>query len=261
LAAQQTFLISYDDGSSASGSVFFDKVAVGGLMVASQAVESAREVSDDFTYDSATSGVFGLAFSSINEVSPTPQKTWFDNIKNSLNAPLFTANLKKSAPGQYGFGFIDTTAYKGTITYTPVQPADGYWQFSGSGYAIGSRPFVTKRLNAIADTGTTLLLLPQAIVKAYWATVVGARYDSDQEGYIFPCKVTLPAFTFGIGIYRGVVPGTYLNYVSVGRTMCFGGIQSQGSSDVSIFGDILLKAQFVVFDMGKLRIGFANKNV
>lgn len=88
-----TWSISYGDGSSSSGIVYTDKVTVGGLSVAKQAVEVAQKVSSSFTEESTIDGLLGLAFSTLNTVSPTQQKTFFDNAKASLDSPVFTADL------------------------------------------------------------------------------------------------------------------------------------------------------------------------
>lgn len=88
-----TWSISYGDGSSSSGIVYTDKVAVGGVTVASQAVEVAQKVSSSFTSEAQIDGLLGLAFDSLNTVSPTAQKTWFTNAKASLDSPVFTASL------------------------------------------------------------------------------------------------------------------------------------------------------------------------
>jgi hypothetical protein len=259
LLSGYSWSITYGDGSSSSGDVYDDVVSVGGVSFASQAVESAQQVSSQFSSDTASSGLLGLAFSSINTISPTSQNTFFDNVKSSLASPLFTANLLKGEPGTYDFGYIDSSKYTGSISYTPVNTANGFWEFTGSGYAVGSGSFQSLQIDAIADTGTTLLLVPDAVVSAYYAKVSGAKYDSSQGGYTFPCKSTLPSFTFGVGSYRGVIPGSYMNYSPVTSTTCFGGIQSDSGIGFSIYGDILLKAQFVVFDGGNTRLGFANK--
>ena len=195
-------------------------------------------------------------------VAPNQQQTFFSNALSSLDAPLFTANLNKGAPGTYNFGFIDDTLYTGSITYVPVTTAQGFWEFNSDGYAVGSNTFVTETIDAIADTGTTLLLLPDDIVSAYYAQVSGAQNSQADGGYVFDCSSTLPSITLGIGGYMAVVPGDYINYapVSAGSSSCFGGIQSNSGIGFTIFGDIFLKSQFVVFNGDTSpQLGFAAK--
>ncbi|KAI9845901.1 MAG: Type I transmembrane sorting receptor [Sclerophora amabilis] len=254
--------ISYGDGSSASGDVGTDVVKVGQTTVNAQAVELARRVSSQFTQDTDNDGLLGLAFSSINTVTPTSQMTFFDNAKSGLEASLFTADLKHQAPGSYDFGFIDDSKYTGSLAYTPVDTSNGFWEFTSSGYAVGSGSFRSTSIDAIADTGTSLLLTSSSIVSAYYAQVQGARNNERAGGYTFPCSATLPSFTFGVGSYRAVIPGTFINYAPIDETetTCFGGIQSSGSIGFSIFGDTMFKAQFVVFDDENTRLGFAEKS-
>jgi len=90
---------------------------------------------------------------------------------------------------------------------------------------------------------------------------LGASYDSSQGGYTFPCSATLPNLTLGIGAYKAVVPGEYINYDKVSNSDCFGGVQSDSGIGFSILGDIFLKSQFVVFDGSRIpRLGFAAKS-
>lgn len=242
-------------------------------------VELAETVSSQFQSDIDSDGLLGLAFNSINTATPNKLKTFFSNAIPTLAAPLFTANLKKGAPGSYNFGYIDTTEYTGAITYVPVKTTNGFWEFTGNGYAVGSGAFTTASIDAIADTGTTLLYLPQAAVTAYYAKVSGAQYVSSQGGYTFPCSATLPSITLGIGAYKAVVPGSYINYAPATSTSkfsahnlhkktkltdnpaaCFGGIQANTGIGFSIYGDIFLKSQFVVFNGASTpQLGFAAK--
>lgn len=110
-----------------------------------------------------------------------------------------------------------------------------------------------------ADTGTTLLLLPDNVVSDYYGQVSGAQQDSSAGGYTVPCSAQLPDFTVTIGSYDAVVPGSLINYAPLqsGSSTCFGGIQSNSGLGFSIFGDIFLKSQYVVFDANGPRLGFA----
>lgn len=258
-----TWSISYGDGSSSSGDVYTDKVTVGGLSVSSQAVEAAKKVSAEFESETDLDGLLGLGFSSINTVKPTKQKTFFESALSSLDSPVFTADLKHQEPGTYNFGYIDDSAYTGEIAYTPIDSSEGWWTFTSESYSVGSGSTVDTSITGIADTGTTLLLLPDDVNSAYYAKVSGAKYSSTYAGYVFSCSATLPSFSFEVGGSTITIPGSYLNYAPVedGSSTCLGGLQPSDDIGVNIFGDIALKAAFVVFDGGNEQIGWAKKTL
>lgn len=173
----------------------------------------------------------------------------------------------------WNFGYVDAAKHTGYIQYEAILPNFIYWEFATTGYRIGpwantSDPnsgIVMRPWCTIADTGITLLLVPEDVVTAYYSQVTGSFYSEQWAGMLFPCSSadTLPDFTFAIGRYRGLLPGRYINYGNVDETEvdCFGGIQSQGTINFGIFGDVMLKAQFVVFDAGNQRVGMANKDL
>ena len=96
-------------------------------------------------------------------------------------------------------------------------------------------------------------------MKKYYAQVKGSSNSATYGGYVFPCSATLPKFTVVINGYKAVIAAQYLNYspVETGSSTCFGGIQSDTGIGFSIFGDIFLKSQYVVFDASGPRLGFA----
>ncbi|KAF5967878.1 hypothetical protein FCOIX_11678 [Fusarium coicis] len=256
----QTWSIKYGDGTGASGIVYTDKVQVGNTYVNKQAVESATEVSDGIAADKFSHGIMGLAMSSLNAVRPTPQKTYFQNVQDALAVPVFTANLQKGKAGNYNFGYIDQGEYYGSIQFAKVTKNSPWWQLNIEGYRVAAgAPWHKYNYSAIVDTGTTLLLLPSYIVNFYYTKVKGAYVDQNYGVWVFPCSANLPSFYFGFGSYRGKVPGNYMNYGRLTSTVCYGGIQSSDGIGFAILGDILLKAQFVVFDLKGQRVGFANK--
>lgn len=257
-----TWNITYEDGSGADGNVFSDKVVVGGATATSQAVEAATSVSSSFQSDTNNDGLIGLAMSSINTVKPNAQTTFLDTIKSTLPADLFTCTLKHQAPGHYDFGYINSSSYTGSIYYAPISTARGFWEFNAGAYYVGTAAYPALN-DSIADTGTSIILAPTSVINNYYAQVSKAQYNSQVGGVIFPCSDTLPTFSVTIGGSKRTVPGAYLNYVQVGTInsvpYCYGALQSNNGLPFTILGDSFLKSQFVVFDEGNTRIGFATQ--
>ena len=230
--------IQYGDGTTAEGEVYTDKVSVAGVTAGAQAIGAADKVSEQFLQDPDCDGLVGLAFSSINSgtcsrphsftyhagssplltrsmmtVTPRKQPTFFDNIKASLPQPIFAVDLRKGAPGTYQFGAVDPSRYSGAIAYAPVDAQrTGLWHFTASGYAIGGGAANSTPVEAVADTGSSVMYLPDDIVQAYYAQVAGASNSAAMAGYVFACDAQLPDFTLQIGPHAARVPGSYINY-------------------------------------------------
>lgn len=214
------FQIQYGDGSGAEGIVGTDVVNIGGAQVQAQAVELATAVTQSFVDDVATDGLLGLAFSAINTVQPQPQKTFFDNVKSSLAEPLFTADLRAGANGAYEFGRIDTSKFTGDLTFVDIDSSQGFWQFTSDKFAIngGNAKTSVAGNQAIADTGTTLLLADPAVAEAYYAQVDGAQNDQQQGGFTIPCAAKLPDLQLAVGDAMATVKGADLSFAPVDAT-------------------------------------------
>ncbi|KAH8913077.1 penicillopepsin [Coniochaeta sp. PMI_546] len=253
-----SFSISYGDGSGAAGNVGTDTVVIGGATVTSQAVELATAVSQSFVDDTSNNGLLGLAFSKLNTVKPQQQKTFFDNVMPSLAEPVFTADLRKNAVGAYEFGRIDSTKFTGNMAWIPVNTTQGFWQFGTSGFSVGTGAAQTVApAQAIADTGTTLILTSQEVSDGYYSQVQGAVNNAQVGGMTVPCDATLPDLILDVGgIYQARVKGEDINFAQVQGNTCFGGVQPTTSS-LQIWGDIFFKSQFVAFNGGNNSLGMA----
>ncbi|TWU72173.1 hypothetical protein ED733_000525 [Metarhizium rileyi] len=254
------FRIKYGDGSQAVGNVGLDVVDVGGASFPQQAVQMATAVSDQFARDQNNDGLMGLAFSSINTVKPQQQRTFFDNVKGSLAEPVFTADLRKGSSGTYTFGSIDKSRFQGPLTWIPVNNTKGFWQFTSESFAVnGGQPQpASSGGQAIADTGTSLMLADPKMVMAYYAQVQGARNNAQMGGFTFPCNAQLPDLDVDVGgVYMAKVFGKDVNFAEVGNGECFGGVQVSPSPKFAIYGDIFFKSQFVVFNAGNNSLGMA----
>ncbi|KAJ3112221.1 hypothetical protein HK100_002418 [Physocladia obscura] len=229
-------------------------------------------------------GLLGLAFSSLGVISSsvTPyvhvSGNWFDAL--NLDNPVFGFYLSDYDDGDFGeitLGGYDSEKYTGDITWQPLvnitedylgNPSPGYWTFSllpwtwsvpgtGASGAIGSpeTPY------AIADTGTTLLIVPNAVALGVF-TALNVTYDNDPEveDYVIPCTNSLPPIVFS---YEGTdfsIPSEiytlFAGTDSLGNDVCIPGITG-GGDGISIFGDIFLRSYYSLYDKKNIQLGFA----
>lgn len=256
------------DGSYATGNVWKDHVDLGGIVVQDAVVESAVTVSRSLASDNHFSGMMGLAYRQPSQVLPS-QPTLLGLLGPLLDEPLFTVDLRWHDAGVYRFGAVDDAAYTGQITWVPLAERASFWEFAFASFNVASsRVWLLSSWRAIADTGTTLILLPPDLVALYYADVAGSRFNDTLQAWVFPCAAVLPDFHLGFGGggggWHATVPGRYLTYVAMsnydpGSTDCYGGIQENGGLPFAILGDVFLKAVFAVFDEGGARVGFADK--
>jgi hypothetical protein len=261
----ETWKISYGDSSSASGNVGTDVVSVGGLKITAQAVELANTISAQFQQDTAD-GLLGLAWGSINTVQPTPVKTPVDNMIAQKDITgdmeLFTVKLGSwrdasdadKGDSFYTFGFIDQPTIKASgmqPVYTPIDNSQGFWTFDSASFSVNDSTTTQSGNTAIADTGTTLALVSDAMCKAIYAAIPGAKYDDQQQGYIFPNDTTadqLPVVKVAVGDHLFTINKEDLAFADAGNNMVYGGIQSRGTMTFDILGDTFLKSIYAVSD-------------
>ncbi|OMP04379.1 Peptidase A1 [Corchorus olitorius] len=152
--------IQYGSGAI-SGFFSEDNVQVGDLVVKNQEPSLTFLVAK---FD----GLLGLGFQEISVGNAVP--VWYNMVDQGLvDEPVFSfwfnRNPEDDVGGEVVFGGMDPNHYKGNHTYVPVTQK-GYWQFDMGDVLVGNQStgFCASGCSAIADSGTSLLAGPTAVI-------------------------------------------------------------------------------------------------
>ncbi|TKW56049.1 Aspartic protease pep1 [Colletotrichum tanaceti] len=274
----KTWKISYSDGSSASGDCGTDNLVLGGLTVENQVVELAGQLAPQFSLGTGD-GLLGLAFSSINTVQREgtfrdPQATLVDNLIAQRDIPkdaeLFTSAFYNERDGGkprsfFTFGWVDTELVEASgedLHWVDVDTAQGFWMFPSASASVNGKAIVRGGNTAIADTGTTLVLVSDEVCEALYDRIPGSRYEDEHQGYVFPASTTtkdLPEFKIAVGGKEFVVQKEDMKFAPAGDGFWYGGVQSRGSNAFDILGGAFLKSIYAIWDRGNTRFGCVPK--
>ncbi|KAL5611537.1 uncharacterized protein BROUX77_001693 [Berkeleyomyces rouxiae] len=254
-------------GKKASGDVYLDFLSFSTnrrtVICRSQAIQVANSASG-FSRMEGVSGVLGLSFTSYSPIKPNPQPSLLANMMEGLNRKLFTLDMRHLSTGSIDFGYINSTLYTGPIGYADVVNEKGYWNFTIEGLISDFSTLTGDSSEfVVADTASSLILLPWRYVFAYYYQVNGAQYSHKNGGFIVPCDSQMPNFTFQVdGVYLAI-PGAYLKLPELPdeSNICFGGLQSSDGLGINVFGNIAFESSFVVFDPINGQIGWAMKDL
>ncbi|XP_053249097.1 gastricsin-like [Podarcis raffonei] len=259
----QTFSLQYGSGNL-DGFFGFDTMRLQNIVVTKQEFGlSENEPGSNFVY-AQFDGILGMAYPSLAVGGAT---TALEGMlqQNLLSQPIFSFYLSSQPSSQYGgevvFGGVDTRLYSGEIYWAPVTQ-ELYWQIGIQEFSIGGRAtgWCSQGCQAIVDTGTSLLTVPQQYIASF-AQAVGAQQNQYGE-YAVACSnvQNLPTISFNInGVSFPLSPSAYIlnnnGYCTVGIEPTY--LPSQNGQPLWILGDVFLRKYYSVYDMGNNRIGFA----
>ncbi|KAK5166601.1 uncharacterized protein LTR77_008144 [Saxophila tyrrhenica] len=264
----QTDTIAYSDGSGVTGQVFTDTFRIGGQAVSNQVSLLGKQGTD------VHEGVLGIGF-------PASAPTINHNLAaqgtiSSNRYSIHLNSLSSTTGGTIIFGGIDLSKFVAPLLRVPVLGSDlptvALTRVStlkgrvptvqtGAGY---SEP-------AILDTGTTLTILPTALVDDIIA-VMGAQYypDATNGVTIIPCSASSRSlsinFHFGSSSAGPTinVPISQLILGGLGTLdgvdMCQFGLYASDESNGAFpttLGETFLRSAYVLFDLDGGKIGFA----
>lgn len=130
-----TFSTRYGDGSTSSGPIFTDTVAIAGIKSTAQAFSAVTSLSSSFGSD-PIDGILGMAYQKISALSRPP----FVNqakAQGSIKSAVFGMKLSKTGSELY-IGGTDAALYKGAVESHSVT-GSGYWQIGGASAVVGSK--------------------------------------------------------------------------------------------------------------------------
>jgi len=160
------FSIQYGSGA-AEGFISNDQIGIGGVTVTKQDFAEITDEPGIAFIAAGFDGVLGLAFDSISVDHVTP--VWYNLLSQGLvQKPVFAFWLNRNmsaGTGQGGelvLGGVDPNHYTGSFTYVPLSN-ELYWEFKSDSISVGSTTYC-KNCKTIADSGTSLLVGPSAII-------------------------------------------------------------------------------------------------
>jgi hypothetical protein len=259
-AGTQTFNIQYGTGSM-TGVVSQDVVSIGDLKVTQSFGEANTEA--DFFNQTAFDGILGMGYSTI---SSEGVQTPFNDMVSQLGIPsLFSFNMNFFANGGAGgeltLGGYDSSKFTGDIKYSPVT-TQTYWNIGLQSVTVNGKDTGVQAQDAAIDTGTTLIVAPDADALAINQAINAQAVEGDGGVFAISCDTsTLPAVTLTFpGGSFDVPPSSYV--LSNGDGTCISGIAGDGGMGLTqwIVGDVFLRTFYAVFDSGNNQVGFAPSN-
>ncbi|KAI8130544.1 hypothetical protein FF38_03637 [Lucilia cuprina] len=247
--------IQYGSGSM-SGYLSQDVVTLDRLKIKHQVfAEAMNEPGNSFTYANFD-GIFGMAYRCLAEDGVVPP---FNNMfaQGLVDRDVFSFYLRRGGSAVQGgeliLGGVDPSLFVGKITYVPVS-RECYWQFKVNSISINGHR-ICDNCQAIADTGTSLIVCPKAAYETL-NRQIGATYDSSDGNYYVNCASidSLPIVKFNIGgTVFNLGPHAYI--INLGGS-CMSSFTTMGT-DFWILGDVFIGRYYTVFDFGRNRVGFA----
>ncbi|GJJ75157.1 hypothetical protein EMPS_07515 [Entomortierella parvispora] len=252
-----SFEIEYGTGEVA-GVISEDIITLGGLS-SKKPIRFAESLTTSALFGRAVfDGVFGLAY---------------QEMSSSGEIPPFLAMMQQHAVkrGMFGFymgrdeGELSLGGYDGSrianndVTWSNVVKK-GYWEIQMDKVKADRTDFVKAPVNAIVDTGTTQIIMPEDMARRIHARhLPGSRHIHDGI-YSIPCRnKNMPTLRFQIeGKMYEVPPKLYtLQEIAPGRCMSgFAGEDVDGTA--WILGDVFLRSVYSIYDFDKNRVGFGN---
>ncbi|KAF7306471.1 Acid protease [Mycena indigotica] len=253
-----SFSIQYGDGSTVSGGVYTDTVAVAGIKASKQYFSPVTTLSSSFD-DDPIDGILGLAFPAISNLKHDP--FFYTAVSNgNVKTQQFSFYLAQTGSELY-IGGTNSKLFTGAIEFHSVDASGGFWQATNGKVKIGTSTVVSG-IQTIIDSGTTLAYGPPDAVKKIFASVKGSKlFDASNGFYSYPCN-SPPQISFNWGGKDWTISSANINLgqTKAGSSDCVASLAAQDlglGNGVWLLGDAFMKNVYSVFDVKQKAVGFA----
>uniref|UniRef100_A0A183J5I5 Peptidase A1 domain-containing protein n=1 Tax=Soboliphyme baturini TaxID=241478 RepID=A0A183J5I5_9BILA len=160
--------------------------------------------------------------------------------------------------GELLIGGTDPARYEEPIIWASITK-QGYWQFQMDGVFVESESTgCADGCPAIADSGTSLFVAPEAEVEAIAKQVGAVKMIKNQ----FPLNGTDYVLKVSSLFFLNRLPFVTVRILQVtrfGQSVCILGFRGMNLpiKKLWIIGDIFIGRYYTIFDMGNLQVGFA----
>ncbi|KAN0064933.1 hypothetical protein ACQY0O_001990 [Thecaphora frezii] len=197
---ESKFSIAYGTGD-VEGKLAQDRMTIANMTLVRHTLGLAEKESEDFSGDDVPfDGLIGLAKTELSNAGvATPIDALYE--EGLVEAPVMGYRLGRVSDGyndgEVTFGGIDASKFEGELTEIENVSDTGFWEAMIDKVSYGGRDLKLRERTAILDTGTSLIVAPEADARALHAAIPGAKADG-QGGYTIPCTTTdRVALSFG----------------------------------------------------------------
>ncbi|XP_017119317.1 cathepsin D isoform X2 [Drosophila elegans] len=193
-----------------------------------------------FAFDSVKfDGLVGLGLGVLAWANTTPFVPLLC-AKRLVEECIFSVHLRQHSGnilgGELLFGGFDKSKFEGILHYVPISRSNT-WSLEITNTTVGKKTQIGGRINAILDTGTSLVLIPQET----YDNLLKALSAKLEDGYnVLTCKKeTMPDIN-----------------IAIGGKICVLAIAPIKMS-FWVLGDVFLRRYYTVYDATDKRIGLA----
>lgn len=246
-----SWYIIYADKSLVSGIIVKDTININNLILKNQTIGIAGFISDSFK-NSNYDGIMGLGL--------TNKENSYNSIINNLynqsiiGKKIFSIYLGDLMDKEIIFGNYDNSKFIGNLHNISINNNSTYWETSIEQISVNGK-IINKNMNAIIDTGTTLIIFNKTDAKK----IANNMNATEIEDRLFKIDCENNNINLGININGKNLNISNDNLLyNNNNNECILGFSYLENVDFIILGDIFIRNYYMIFDENIPQISIAD---